>query len=271
REAAGIRDLAECTRARGDRTAARQMLARAAHLTGADLEAAHSLAATEIATALHLPEGTARALLEEAEELALHHEPVLAALAAGAVSYAHARIVNDECSALRLRIPLERPRDTDDQARTRQELETAMLAASRTLETVLLAHGATRTPAQLRDKARRLSDARDRRTRHEHAAAARDAWYEPRPDGMGRVCLSLPAVQAQALIDRIRRIATDRAGDPAETRTANQLRADTLADLALAGTPGNAWDHIRGHVLVLIPHHVLTNTGTGGTGTDAAG
>ncbi|WP_344442857.1 DUF222 domain-containing protein [Agromyces soli] len=79
--------------------------------------------------------------------------------------------------------------------------------------------------------------------RHQRAHTTRRLILEPAPDGMAWISLSLSAVDAAAIHARVTATATHQSGQADETRTLDQLRADTATN----------W--LTGHNTPTLKHH----------------
>ena len=108
---------------------------------------------------------------------------------------------------------------------------------------------ATRVKPALRALAEKLHE-RTFTDRHRDAAAGRCVRVSHGTDGMSDVIATVPTVIAVGMLDRLtqmgqsvkdaRTVGADAgagAGEPADTRTMDQLRADILGDLVLGGAP----------------------------------
>ena len=180
---------------------------------------AFSLAASECATILNLPQITGQRLLFEADRLCTTHTTTLTALDDGALSYAHAQVVIDQC----LDIP----------AGQVPGFEADLLAA---------APGQTR--AQFAVRARRLRERTYPESvpvRHRSAFEKRKVTLDREADGMSCLSAYLQAAEAQQIYTVLSAAARGERdhGDP---RTTDQLRADILAQLLMGGhhTPQTA-------------------------------
>ncbi|WP_146360944.1 HNH endonuclease signature motif containing protein [Arthrobacter yangruifuii] len=173
---------------------------------------AFSLAASECAAILNVPQTTAQGMMVEAGRLCSTHTATLTGLEQGRISYAHAQVVLDQCE----NVPsAELP-----------EFEAELLAK---------AEGITRP--QFCAKARRLREKTYPETipeRHRTAFEKRKVILERDEDGMSWLSAHLRAEHAQqiytALCTSARGEQSD--GDP---RTADQLRADILTQLLMGG------------------------------------
>ena len=226
-------------------------------------ELARRAVIAELATALRVPERTMMRWVSDAWALANRLPATLAALRAGQLDEAHARVIIEETT------------DLDPEALAR-------------LDGALAARAETLTAAGLRRVARRLREEVPAQTvtdRHAAAVAERRIELEPARDGMAWLHLHLAAADALLIRDRIGRIAADATtpsrpatgevldpSDPAvadpigaDPRTPDQVRADVARDLLLHGVPpvGEAFHvaaaTIRPTVHVTVP--VLTLLG----------
>jgi Domain of unknown function (DUF222) len=199
-------------------------------------ELARRAVTAELATALRVPEQTMLRLIDEACALCTALPATLAALRAGSIDYAHARVV------------IETTNDVGDDVGTRSRLDAEL--AARATET---------NPATLRRIARRLREQVQAETlaeRHARAFAARRVELEAAHDGMAWLHVHLAASDAMLIRDRIQRVAAQLAnadestrgvaGDPEpgsrdsrtpDSRTPDQMRADIARDLLLHGMP----------------------------------
>ncbi|GAC1494318.1 MAG: hypothetical protein NVS2B15_15580 [Pseudarthrobacter sp.] len=192
----------------------------------------------EVACALTVSERTGSGLLAEAHRLLSALPLTLAALAAGTISWQHARIMVDET------INLDR-------------------AGAAALEAHFLdpaapnpAWGPTGelTPGRFRAKARTWRERHHPESieqRHTRSAADRRLEYTPDRDGMAWLSAYLPAEQAAGIWDRATTAARALQG-PAETRTLTQLRADTAAAWLLGGQ-ADLIPSPKAQVLVTVP------------------
>ncbi|MDN3905777.1 HNH endonuclease signature motif containing protein [Arthrobacter sp. YD2] len=173
---------------------------------------AFSLASTECAAILRVPQMTAQRLMDEAGRLCGPHAATLTALEEGTLSYPHTQVVLDQCE----NVP----------AADLPELEADLLAAA-----------AGQTRAQFSAKARRLREKKYPQTiaaRHLSAFEKRKVTLDPVEDGMSWLSALLPAPDAQQIYTALSTSAQGEqtAGDP---RSRDQLRADILAQLLMGG------------------------------------
>ncbi|MCQ1949639.1 HNH endonuclease [Arthrobacter sp. zg-Y859] len=176
---------------------------------------AFSLAASECAAILNVPQVTGQRLLSEAGQLCGTHTATLAGLEEGRFSYQHAQVVLDQCQ----NVP----------ASKLPEFEADLLAA---------AEGQTR--AQFSAKARRLRERKFPETvskRHLTAFEQRKVTLDREEDGMSCLSAHLRAEEAQQIYTTLSNAARGEqsAGD---SRSTDQLRADILAQL-LMGSLGS--------------------------------
>ena len=173
---------------------------------------AFSLAAAECAAILHVPQVTAQRMMFEADALCGTHTAALDELEEGHLSYPHAQVLLDQCQSVP---PAELP-----------EFEANLLRAAR---------GQTR--AQFSCRARRLREKMYPGTvpeRHRTAFEQRRVTLDREEDGMSCLSAHLRAAEAQQIFTALSNAARGErtAGDP---RTADQLRADILAQLLMGG------------------------------------
>ncbi|MDM7989030.1 HNH endonuclease signature motif containing protein [Arthrobacter sp. zg-Y877] len=173
---------------------------------------AFSVAASECAAILNVPQVTAQRLMFEAGTLCNTHSATLAGMEEGRFSYAHAQVVLDQCENL--------PADA------LPEFEASLLKA---------AEGQTR--AQLSAKARRLREKQYPDTiakRHLTAFEQRKVTLDREEDGMSCLSAHLRAEEAQQVYTALTTAARGEQAD-GDPRTADQLRADILAQLLMGG------------------------------------
>ena len=92
--------------------------------------------------------------------------------------------------------------------------------------------------------------------RYEQAVEGRRVDVVPQGDGMSVLEVVLPAVEAQAVYERVTRIATHLGQVEGETRTRDQLRADVICDLLIDGDTASNPAQARGiqaTVVVTVP------------------
>ncbi|MCQ2001826.1 HNH endonuclease [Arthrobacter zhaoxinii] len=173
---------------------------------------AFSLAASECAAILNVPQVTGQRLLSEAMSLCTSHTATLTGLEDGRFSYQHAQVVMDQCQ----NVP----------ATQFPEFEADLLKA---------AEGQTR--AQFVCKARRLRERNFPDTiakRHLTAFEQRKVILGREEDGMSCLSAYLQAAEAQHIYTSL---STAARGEQAagDGRTTDQLRADILAQLLMGG------------------------------------
>jgi len=238
--------------------------------------------AAQIGAALRMPDRTVQRNLSDAVVLTERFPATHAALAAGAISHAHATVI------VAAGLPI-----ADDDARA--VFEVAVLEVAR-----------RETPGRLKPAARLLA-ARSHPVplaeRHAVAAKTRSVWVRDLEDGMAELIATLPAHLAYGIRDRVdryaRRVIDARrtggaegdAGDGGQAavgtlfdepavrdgRGIDEVRADVFADLLLTGhaTPevSNASipeaEAIVAHVQVTVP--VLTVLGADTTPAELTG
>ncbi|MCC3278352.1 HNH endonuclease [Arthrobacter sp. zg-Y40] len=173
---------------------------------------AFSLAASECAAILNVPQTTAQGMMFEADRLCSTHTATLAGLEAGRFSYGHAQVVLDQCE----NIP----------ASELPGFESELLGK---------AEGVTRS--QFCAKARRLRERKYPQTipeRHLTAFDKRRVVLDRDEDGMSWLSAHLRAAEAQQIYTAL---STAARGEQAagDSRTADQLRADVLVQLLMGG------------------------------------
>ncbi|MCQ2000821.1 DUF222 domain-containing protein [Arthrobacter zhaoxinii] len=173
---------------------------------------AFSLAASECAVILNVPQVTAQRLMFEAGLLCGPHAATLAGLEEGQLSYQHAQVVLEQCET----VP----------AGKLPEFEADLLKA---------AEGKTR--AQFSAKARRLRETTFPDTvskRHLTAFEQRKVTLDREEDGMSCLSAYLRAEEAQQIYTTL---STAARGEQAagDSRSTDQLRADILAQLLMGG------------------------------------
>lgn len=169
-----------------------------------------SLAASEAATILTVPETTGQRLMSEAGKLCRAYSATLARLEHGGISYGHVQTVLDQS----------------------QDVEPEDLPA---FEAKLLDAAAGHTPPQFRVRARRLRENQYPQSIVERQLTAfekRKVCLEPADDGMSWLSAFLPAENAQAIFTQLSKAARGEQAD-GDPRTMDQLRADLLSDLLL--------------------------------------
>lgn len=232
-------------------------------------------ATAEVATALRITERTVQRRMSDASTLTLRFGRTHKALSEGRISQTHATVIMDAGVAI-----------DDDGARAAFELaalDRAEIETAGRLRSIVRA---------IAEKAQPVSMAE----RHRAARERRGVFVRDIEDGMAELNAVLPAVLAHGIHDRltqmghhVRKSARAEAAaiadegsagaargvedaEVADDRTMDQLRADILTDLTLAGSPvacGDGLDAIRAHVQVTIP--VLTLAGVHNDGADLAG
>ncbi|MCC9205220.1 HNH endonuclease signature motif containing protein [Arthrobacter sp. zg-Y769] len=176
---------------------------------------AFSLAASECAAILNVPQVTGQRLLSEAGQLCGTHPATLAGLEEGRFSYQHAQVVLDQC----------------------QNVPASKLPA---FEADLLTAAESQTRTQFSARARRLREKKFPETvskRHLTAFEQRMVTLDREEDGMSCLSAHLRAAEAQQIYTALSTAARgEQAGG--DSRTTDQLRADILAQLLMAGSRG---------------------------------
>jgi len=177
----------------------------------------------------------------------------------GLASYAELRIALDAISGL--------PLPADFRGASAEQRAAARAAAEQlaTFDDELTELVGTVPLARFRRRTRLLRARLDRpdetAARHARAHAQRRLTVESADDGMAWVTLYVSAIDAARIRARIGATAVECSGQPGETRTLDQLRADVAtAHLTGAGTPSA----VRTEILVTIP--ALTLVGRSGSG-----
>ena len=196
----------------------------------------------EVACALTVSERTGSALLGEAHRLTTALPLTLAALAAGSISWQHARIMVDETLNL------------DTAGATALEAHFLDPAAPNPAR----GPAGDMVPSRFRAKARTWRERHHPDSiekRHTKSAADRRVEYSPDRDGMAWLSAYLPADQAAGIWDRTT-TAARALQSPAEARTLTQLRADTAAAWLLGGD-ADLIPSPKAQVLVTVPVFAL--------------
>ncbi|WP_045877405.1 HNH endonuclease signature motif containing protein [Pseudofrankia sp. DC12] len=121
-----------------------------------------------------------------------------------------------------------------------------------TIEAAMLAGSRLASPPQWRRKIHRLVarlDPQAAAKRRRHAHTQRSISLQPLEDGMALLTAVLPAEDAQAIYDRINKIARTDARTDGDTRPIDARRADVLAALLL----GNRREHVSVELQVIAP------------------
>jgi hypothetical protein len=218
----------------------------------------------ELAAGLRLSEYTVARRVNTARTLFDRFPATGDALTVGRIDPAHADAIVDAGS------------DLDDTRRAVFEQAALELAG-------------TETPARLRgllgDLVTRL-DPTGTEQRVQDAASRRRVWVKDLEPGLACLGITAPTAHIHGIYDRLTQIATDLhtqnttdaetpadAGEPADTRTIGQLRADVATDLLLTGAPtGHGTDdddrtrlgQLRGVVHLEMPATTLTGQTAGG-------
>ncbi|MCQ2002162.1 HNH endonuclease [Arthrobacter zhaoxinii] len=176
---------------------------------------AFSLAASECAAILNVPQVTGERLLSEAGQLCGTQTATLAGLEEGRFSYQHAQVVLEQCRNV--------------SAEKLPGIEADLLKA---------AEGQTR--AQFSAKARRLREKKFPETvskRHLSAFEQRRVTLDREEDGMSCLSAYLRAAEAQQIYTALSTAARgEQAGG--DSRSTDQLRADILAQLLMGSSRG---------------------------------
>ncbi|WP_052460826.1 HNH endonuclease signature motif containing protein [Microbacterium gorillae] len=244
---AAVLDVAEC-RAEG-------LSAR-----GRDHELAVREVSAELGAALRISDRVIQGQLSDAFTLVHTFPRTHAALSAGRISLAHARVIVDEGS------PIE-------DAERKAEFEAGAVVVAEEESASRLRHRITMDAEAARTD---TIDERHRAARAERCVDVRDDR-----DGMSELHAYLPTVLAHGIADRLNQCArsiknhreADSGDEPRpDDRTLAQITADVFADLLLAAEPttaGGSLKNVREHVQVNIPADVLTGAST--TGAELVG
>ena len=173
-------------------------------------------AVDEVMARLSLPSRTAGLLLSESIRLVEQLPATLAALEAGSISWAHARVLVDQLGDLSEEL--------------RGEVEAALLAKA-----------PGRTAAQLRETARRAvlrADASAAAKRLARAIRDRSVRMYGDRDGMASLTALMSAPVTRACYRRLEALA-EASAVPGDARTKDQRMTDCLADLLLGGGSAN--------------------------------
>lgn len=222
---------------------------------GSDREdMARSVAASEVALVLKVPEGAAARLVDESVRLHEKHPATLGALESGAISRRHAVLIAEESLGMQGEAAIDFERD-------------------------LLDHARGLTVSKLARRARRLREAHHPETlpvRKAKAVSERHIELRPDDDGMAWLHAYLPAEQACGIYERLTATAR-KLKLPDEPRTLGQLRADVFTDLLTSESAADghpAWRGITAHVNVTVPVLMLLDVlkegesnGPGGSNT----
>jgi len=210
--------------------------------------------AAELAVVTRMSDRTILGRLREAHLLVTDYPAAVEALECGQIAPAHARVIAEEGEHL--------------PAELRRSYEQRVLAIA----------GET-TAGRLRPRARRIAESLQPEAleeRHARAAERRRVWLRELPDGMAELGAELPAVLAHGIYDRLTRggraarcqtpagsAAPDAPGVdapadvPADPRALDQLRADLLCELLLAGVSPDPTPAVRA-VAGIVPRVKIT-------------
>ena len=209
-------------------------------------EVSERSARAEIAMALGMSEGGAGGLVDAATAMRRRHPDVLAAMAAGAIRERHATKL--------VRAIADLPDD----------------AAGRVVAEAL--PEADRAFSKFRAIVDRLvfrEHPQSPEERHARAFEDRAAWITDDVDGMSVLSQLMPSVDAHAILNRAKSMATALAKSSDESRTTRQLVADVLRDLLIDGETSSLPDSVRGirpSVFITVPA-LAAATGDGRFGT----
>jgi Domain of unknown function (DUF222) len=253
-----------------------RLLARAGQLAAAQAAGsresvrAHDMAlraiAAELGGVLRIADRTAQRRIDEARDIVENYPATLRAWDTGDITRGHVRVIVDAGTA----VPTERRSEYEREAITR-----------------CLRDRPNRVRPEIEILAERMTE-RSFTERHREAAAERRVRLVPGRAGMTGVVATVPTVIADGIFDRLTRQAqlvidarqqgaelgreqSDESSDDA--RSIDQVRADMLADLILAGAPSldptahgdgpGALGAIRAHVQVIVPALTLLGNDEG--------
>lgn len=210
---------------------------------------ARRVAASELACAMRISERQATELIEQSRALATRLPATRAALAEGRIALGHAVAMVDEAATIstvvddRDRMVAESGRDDAPNA-----LPTATEVVAE-FEQQALRHAEVTSPGRFRQRARRLRERLEPRTRERRCAeriAERGVWVEPARDGMAYLTAYLPAADAWAAYNRISDIAnqlgrTDRHDDSIRGGAASDSTTNETPSVAAVGATSDAF------------------------------
>lgn len=179
----------------------------------------------EIAAALRIAPPSAHARVDAARDLVGPLAPLHRALLDGTVSVSHAAAISREAA----RLPGMLTGGVDDPVRTAQCTE---------LLKRVLPFAATHTPGQSARKARglvALIDAAGAERRRQAAKSAADVTVTDDIDGQSLLTARMDTLGAHAVLDVIRRLASDPRFEPGCDLSAGQRRVAALSTLVLEG------------------------------------
>lgn len=202
----------------------------------------------EVCALRRLPRGVVEAEFEHSWALLTALPQLNASVKAGDVSHRHSAAIVAEAGPVitahraasdRLAVA---ERDNEPAERVQQlHTEVARTAeARREFDRAATEWATELTPAAVRRRCRRLTARVTPATaeeRHATARAARGIRLFELPDGMSELIATIPTVLATAVHHRLSQQATALSRVDGETRTFDQLRADTFADLLLTSEP----------------------------------
>ncbi|MFP5312511.1 MAG: DUF222 domain-containing protein [Actinomycetes bacterium] len=203
----------------------------------------------EVACVLTLGERAATALLGEAHALTTSLPAALDALAAGEISWQHARVLVDETAGLS---------HAAAAAREAHFLDPEAPNAARG------AAAGELVPARFRRKVRAWRERHHPESleaRHRRSVEDRRMEYSPEREGMARISLYMEADKACAIWNKTAALARGLQG-PNEPRTLTQIKVDVAAE-QLLGNPRRSstpMPSIRADVLVTVPVFSLVGT-----------
>ncbi|GLU90031.1 HNH endonuclease signature motif containing protein [Agromyces sp. NBRC 114283] len=211
--------------------------------------AARSVAA-ELSMRLQLPAATIRNRAHHAAVAHRYLPRLWARFRDGIASYAEVRAALDTLDGVPLNDPHRTPADAARHAAALAEFDDTLAGLAGTIPLPRFRQRARRLRT-------RLEPPETAAARHQRAHTTRRLILEPAPDGMAWISLYVSAVDAARIHARVHATATHQSGQPGETRTLDQVRADTATDwLTGHGTP----TAVRTEILITIPAFTLTRT-----------
>ena len=202
----------------------REQLADAARLGHQLTEVIERSVRLELAAALSITEFSAGTLIAQADALVNRYRPVLDALGGARITQRHATELAAALDAVE------------------PEFRGGLLAPALEL-------AETHPVGTFRRKLRELIEAVRAVTlaeRNERALAQRRVVLETVEDAMAWLHVLVPAVEAHAIHARLTATAKVLAGQPEESRSLDQLRADVFGDILIDGVPGTLPPEARG-------------------------
>jgi|GEM_PF-2822332 len=236
-------------------------------------------AVMEVAAALDLASITASMALDRALALVAEYPLMLSALRDGKVGAQHVRVILEQAAQITApHIPKpERPAPDapaadqeawglamEQHSRAVKAAQETAAAARTALGESLLASSSGCAPGRLKSKAktyRQKHHPESFTTRTKKASATRQVRIsEADEDGMCYLEAKLSSLAGEAINNRLESIAAVLSRNPDEKRTQDQLHADILTDLVLAGPDASGIHNIKPTVVVTIPSTFFPGT-----------